>query len=135
MAKYNTKQKEYILKYIESNKDKHITALEIQDTLLKEGKKVSMSTIYRTLKDLVIDNKIVKYENVNDEYSCYQYLTVSADRSHHFKCIKCNTLYHFKCKTVDAISMHIKNEHNFTIDNLKTIYYGICDICEKSIGE
>lgn len=135
MKKYNTKQKEYIINFIKENSYRHITATDIQENLIMNGKKASLSTIYRTLKELDIDNLIVKYESANENSSCYQYIGENFKNSYHFKCTSCSGLFHFECESVDNISNHIEHSHKFKVDNSKTMFYGTCDKCVLESGD
>lgn len=135
MAKYNTKQKECILLFIKDNKRRHVTVLEIQEELNKKNIKVSTSTIYRTLKELEALNKVIKFDNGSDDYACFQYVEEHSNVCHHFKCVKCNELFHFNCITTDTLNNHIRDEHNFKVDNLKTVFYGTCSNCDEQVKE
>ena len=50
---YNTKQKEKLLEYLISNKEKHTNVQEISAFLTAEGSPVGVATIYRQLDRLV----------------------------------------------------------------------------------
>lgn len=36
---------------------------------------------------------------------------------------------------LDKIYAHVKEEHGFTVDNSKTVFYGICRDCQKELED
>ena len=45
------------------------------------------------------------------------------------KCEKCGKLLHMDCSEITELNEHLKAEHGFTIDPLRTVFYGICAEC------
>ncbi|MBQ3546313.1 MAG: transcriptional repressor [Lachnospiraceae bacterium] len=135
--RYNTKQRELILKYLSESEGKHIKADEILEYLKKNDTPVGKSTVYRYLDNLMEQNLIRKYTVEDGQGACYQYLG-SEGHNHckehyHLKCSKCGELFHVSCEFMDEISAHILEHHGFTVDNSKTVFYGICKKCKLQI--
>ncbi len=129
---YNTKQRERILKYLKENKDSNITAEEILNYFNSTSNNIGKATIYRYLNDLVKQNIIKKYMVENRNCSCYQYVEEkNCEEHYHLKCEKCNKIIHLKCDELKQLQNHIAKKHNFEIDSVKTILYGICKECNK----
>lgn len=57
MSTRNSVQREWIYDYIQ-RQDAHLSADEIYEGLLKEGKNISLATVYRNLSILVDEYKI-----------------------------------------------------------------------------
>lgn len=130
--KYNTKQREIILNYLKENKDSNITADEILNFCSQSGNKIGKATVYRYLNDLVKQNIVKKYMVEDRNCSCYQYVEEKNCSEHyHLKCEKCNKIIHLECEEFKEIQHHIAKEHNFKLDSIKTILYGICKECSK----
>lgn len=136
-GKYKTKQRDLILGYIERNKDKHLTADGIADYMKNQEKPVSRSTVYRYLDVLVNEGHVRKYVIEEGKCCCYQYISKenTCSNHYHFKCSRCMKLFHMDCEMLDKIYAHVKEEHGFTVDNSKTVFYGICKECQKEIEQ
>ena len=131
--KYNTKQKEIILRFLKDNNDKDLTVEEIMDNLKKNNLSVGETTVYRFIENLVKEEKVRKYLFENKSRASYQYVENKKCEEHfHLKCTKCNKLIHLDCDEFKAIEEHILDEHDFEVCNSKTVLYGICKDCKKS---
>ena len=131
-SRYNTKQREMILNYLKDNKDSNITAEEILNYFEDAGTKLGKATVYRYLNDLVKQNVIKKYMVEGRNCSCYQYVEEQNCSEHyHLKCEKCNKIIHLECEEFKEVQNHIAQEHNFELDSVKTVLYGICKECSR----
>lgn len=130
---YKTKQKEKILKFLNDNKDRHVTASEIIAYLSCGENSVGSATIYRYLDKLVSGNIIRKFYLDEKTGACYQMVEDNAECHEHFhlKCINCGKLYHIDCSYMKSLNSHIFEHHGFKVDNSKTVLYGKCEECES----
>lgn len=133
MAEHITKQGKSVLECFEENPDGHLTAEDISDILKGKNSPVSTATIYRQLEKLTVNGFIRKYTSSPDEPACYQYHGKGAGCTNHFhlKCVKCNKLIHVNCDYLDKLEQHINEHHGFTVDNTRTVLYGICKNCKE----
>lgn len=124
---YNTKQKELILKTLK--KEKKDFAIKDIYSELKDS--VGLTTIYRLVDKLVLEEKIDKYIG-SDNKTYYRYLKI-CDKDNHFylKCDKCKNMVHIDCDCINDLSRHIKDEHKFKLKKEKIVINGICDKCTK----
>lgn len=130
--KYNTKQREKILTYLKDNKDSNITAEEILKYFESINENIGKATVYRYLTDLANQNIIKKYMVEGRNCSCYQYIEEQNCKEHfHLKCEKCNKIIHLECEEFKEVQHHILKDHDFELDNVKTVFYGICKKCKK----
>lgn len=133
--RYNTKQRELILRFLSESDGKHVKAEEIFDYLKKNDTPVGKSTVYRYLDTLTEQNIVRKYTIEDGQGACYQFVGETGHsrcREHyHLKCSNCGELYHVSCELMDKINLHILEEHGFTVDNSKTVFYGICEKCRR----
>lgn len=130
-SKYNTKQREKILKYLKENRDSNITADEILKYFKTAGDNIGKSTVYRFLNDLTSQNIIRKYTIEGQNCSYYQFIEgKNCEEHYHLKCEKCNKIIHLDCNEFNRIQKHIYKEHSFKLDSIKTVLYGICKDCE-----
>lgn len=129
--RYNTKQRELILECLSDSNGRHITAEDILEYLKMNDTPVGKSTVYRYLDALTEQNIIRKYTIEDGIGACYQYIGhhSGCQEHYHLKCSSCGKLFHVSCEFMDEINSHIRKEHNFKIDNSKTVFYGICEEC------
>lgn len=131
--KYNTKQREKILAFLKENEDKNITAEEILSYFSNIGESIGKATVYRYLNNLVKENIIKKYLDENKNCSCYQYVNnENCNEHYHLKCEKCNKIIHLECEEFKDIQKHIAKQHEFELNTIKTVLYGICKKCNEN---
>lgn len=128
---YKTRQRSQVLECLFRNRDKHMTADEILDNLKEKNTEIGKSTVYRALDKLTEEGKVRKYISDEGKSACYQYIDENGGCTEHFhlKCTKCGKLIHLKCDFLSDIEQHVFEEHKFTVDNTKTVLYGICEEC------
>jgi len=135
---YKTKQRHQILECLIKNKERHITADEIRIALSEEKSLVGKTTVYRYLDKLVSQGIVRKYIVEGGKSACYQYMERNnvCNKHFHLKCVNCGQLFHLECDYLDELDAHIKDHHDFQVDNSKTVLYGQCGSCEgKSRGQ
>ena len=71
---YKTRQRSLILSYLDSNRDRHITAEEIITHFRSKGTKIGKSTVYRYLNLLLEKGIIRKYLRGDGPTACYCYV-------------------------------------------------------------
>lgn len=132
---YNTKQREKILEYLKANQNSNITADEIITYFHSIGDSIGKATVYRFLNDLVNQRIIRKYILEDRNCGCYQYVEEkNCEEHYHLKCEKCNKIIHLECEEFKGLQNHIAKEHDFELDSIKTVLYGVCKEC-KNRGE
>ena len=130
---YETKHKKTVEDIMRVHCGKCFTADNICSLLKEAGCSVSAATVYRRLDALVKEGVVSKIPAHNGGY-LYQYIKCEAEDGEHcsLMCNACGKLIHLDCDELSKLSMHIKAEHNFTIDHFKMVIYGLCDECEKT---
>ena len=131
-AKYKTKQREMLLGYFETVPGIHVTAADVCDYLKAQGASIGQSTVYRQLENLVDEGIIKKYIIDGNSPACFEYVDrqmTCGEECFHCKCEKCGKLIHLHCEELVQIRSHLKEEHHFTLDPLRTVFYGLCEDC------
>ena len=100
---YKTKQREYILAFLQNSEGRHITVAELVRHLQDNATPVGTATVYRTLEQLV--------------------------EHFHLKCTCCGRLFHVSCDYLNQLGEHLLEHHGFVIDHTKTVLYGLCADC------
>ena len=130
---YKTKQRTEVLNCLTANKEKHMTADEIVEQLKKSIAEVGKTTVYRTLEKLIEEGQVRKYISEEGKSACYQYVDENGECKQHFhlKCVRCGKLYHLECDYLTELERHVYEHHKFSVDNTKTVLYGICEACSN----
>ena len=132
-SKYKTKQREILLDYLESVPGVHITAGDVCEYLKKQGANIGQSTVYRQLESLVAEGIINKYIIDGNSPACFEYVGTDSHADpeicFHCKCEKCGKLIHLHCDELKEIQVHLFSEHQFKVDLMRTVFYGLCEQC------
>ena len=131
MQGYSTPSRKRILEYLEKNKNRTVTAADIENYLIEKECAVNKTTIYRFLDKLIIEKKIVKYAAEKGKKATFQYIEDGhhCEKHLHLQCIKCGRIFHLECEFMDEIAAHIQSEHGFFIECKRSIIYGTCREC------
>ena len=134
-SKYNTKQREMLLGYLESQKRAHITVADVCEYFKEHGSPMGQATVYRQMEKLVDDGLVSKYIVDVGSPACFEYV---GEHSHagegtcfHCRCEICGSIIHMHCDELSLIKGHLFEEHGFKLDPFRTVFYGICEDCSK----
>lgn len=127
---YNTKQKQLILDLLLTHRNSQYTCDEIEAMLKEKGTPVGKSTVYRYLLKLHEEGRVRRFTE-NGKSATFRYIENKAecDSHMHLKCTVCGDFIHLSCDLMNEVSNHIMKDHHFTIDNSKTVLYGVCEKC------
>lgn len=130
---YKTKQQNFIFECIQKHKDENLSTEKIIEYLKKDGISVGVSTVYRQLNKLCQDKKIRKFTPNENEGAVYRYIDKkrNCDSHFHLVCNVCNELIHLECDSIANVYSHIFSEHEFEVDGVKTVFYGVCKKCRE----
>lgn len=133
--KYKTKQREILLDYLKTVPGTHFTAADICEYFKEAGSPIGQSTVYRQLEELVDEGLINKYNLSASAPACFEYIGEDVHQDgeicYHCKCEKCGKLIHLHCDELIEIQQHMMKEHQFTVDPLRTVFYGVCEECGR----
>ncbi len=132
--KYKTKQRENLLAYFETHPGVHITASDICAYFKSQGVSIGQSTVYRQLERLVDEGILNKYITSGNNPACFEYFGTEShsdgETCFHCKCEKCGKLIHLHCDALEEIQSHLIAEHQFQLNPLRTVFYGLCEECK-----
>ena len=134
-SKYKTKQGDILLEFLMQRQGRHITVNEICAHFKAQGTPIGTATVYRHLEAMVGEGSVNKYNIDNNSPACFEYV---GGESHceevcfHYKCEKCGKLVHLHCEEFKELCEHLKQHHNFLLDPMRTVFYGICAECRTS---
>ncbi len=132
-SKYRTKQRDILLSYFEKMAGIHVTAGDVCEYIRKQDAPISQATVYRQLESLVNEGIINKYIIDGNSPACFEY---AGDGGHedpevcfHCKCEKCGKLIHLHCDELNGIQAHLLARHQFRLNPMRTVFYGLCEQC------
>jgi Fur family ferric uptake transcriptional regulator len=108
---------------------KHFSVDEIMDALEGAGRRVSRSSVYKTL-GLLDEFGMVKNIRHADRSIHYEY--VNGGRVHgHLMCEKCGAIIEFQDKGLRALEKRVSLKHDFSSHKLTLKILGLCSECGK----
>ncbi|MBR0086950.1 MAG: transcriptional repressor [Lachnospiraceae bacterium] len=132
---YRTRQREILLQYLKSMAGNHVTAQDAAEYLKAQGSTIGQSTVYRQLEKLVDEGVVSKYIIDQNTPACFEYIGEDSHEAEevcfHCKCERCGRLIHMHCDELEGIAAHLLEEHHFRLNPLRTVFYGICEACQK----
>ena len=136
---YMTKQREELMEYLETVPGVHITVNDVCDFFRQNGRNIGTTTVYRQLERMVDEGIVNKYILDANTPACFEYVPEHAGHENeicfHAKCEKCGKLIHLNCEELTCIQEHLREHHQFTLDPLRTVFYGICEQCSILASE
>ena len=129
---YNTRQRDLIFDFLKAHKEQCFTAKSLLAALRKNNIRIGETTVYRCVTKLAAEGRVRKFIAEKGESASFQFLeNPETCKAHfHLKCLKCGTVFHMDCDVMREMESHIRAEHDFTVDNARTIIYGTCTRCK-----
>ncbi|MBA4049989.1 MAG: transcriptional repressor [Cyanobacteria bacterium PR.023] len=120
----NTQQRQAILKAFEIA-ERPLAVQEILDLAQGDCPGLGVATIYRNLKALVGDKKLIV---VDMPGGVALYELPGGHHHHHFSCNGCQKVF-----DVDGCGLNVKNlvPSGFTLKRHEVLLYGFCDSCSR----
>ncbi len=132
---YRTKQKEMLYAFFKGHPEKQFSAKQIADGIKAQGATdIGESTVYRLIKHLTDEGVLRRFNGKNAKNVVYQFAGQNEHcRKHfHLKCTDCGELIHLDCHLLKSFEEHMGAHHGFSIDPVKTIFYGVCASCKNN---
>lgn len=133
MAKYKTKQKEAIQKCVELHADGYVTVNDISDYLKENQFSVGTTTIYRNLETMEEEGIVTRLNVDGESGTCFKFIHPGDNSNDYFfiKCEKCGEVTIVECHHLSELYDHVCEDHYFTVNSEKTMFYGKCGKCNK----
>jgi Fur family ferric uptake transcriptional regulator len=138
VSAYATRQREAIGGYLRSLSGEHVSAEAIVRHFAQTAEPIGRATVYRYLHMLEADGLIRRYVTDGRKASCFRYVGACEEtRGEHFhlQCERCGTLQHVECHTLSDMGEHIRQSHDFSVNPLRTVLYGVCHDCMAVEGK
>ena len=121
-----TPQRKYIVQEFLGLKG-HYDIEELHDHLIKKGRVINPSTIFRTLKLLVQAGIAVERQFANGKTK----FDVNVAHHDHLICLHCGKIVEFDSPTLESVQARIVRDHGFRMEYHKHEIYGYCAACKK----
>lgn len=128
MSRYNTRQRETLLEYLQEHPDQELTVRQIADDLL--SRQISTSAVYRNLAVLEEERLVRRGSRPGSREAVYQYVGSENCRNHlHLTCIRCGKTVHLRRGATELlISLAVRE--GYELDLSRTVLYGVCQDCQ-----
>ena len=112
----------------------HFDADQLVDRLSspRNGRRVSRSTIYRTLSSLEEAGLIRKVAQTEHGSGIYEH-DYGYPQHDHFICKKCGALIEFHNEAISRILEEVAHEHGFRMTGHRMEVYGTCEACNRPV--
>ena len=122
-----------LLDYLRSVPETHITVADICEYFKNRGIAIGQTTVYRHLERMVDEGIVNKYIIDANSPACFEYVPegmhLESEVCFHCKCERCGKLIHLHCDELAGIGRHLLAHHQFTLNPMRTVFYGLCSEC------
>ena len=120
-----TSQRALIWKALLGSKG-HPSVEEIRDKLLKEGNRIGLATIYRTLK-ILLQSGFIRQSKIE---GMARYEPLIKQPNHlHFICNICRNTVEFPSRRIENLIRQVTDEYEFDERYSRYVIFGICKAC------
>jgi Fur family transcriptional regulator, ferric uptake regulator len=128
-----TPQREVILRVFQDlESGKHLSAEDLQGVLNTDGHRISLSTIYRTVK-LMARMGILRELELAEGHKHYEINQPAPYHHHHLICIACNNTIEFRHDAVLKIGDKMAKKEGYHLLDCQMTIHAICPTCQRSI--
>lgn len=130
---YKTAQGQAVQNYLKELGGAHATVKDVVLYMQKIGMPIGTTTVYRHLEKMEKLGLVRRYVLDDQTGACFAYCSKenANERHFHLKCECCGTLIHLQCSYLKKVQEHIMEDHQFSINETKTVFYGRCEHCQR----
>ena len=135
---YRTKQRAVILDFLAAHPERTFDVESLHKALLANGEKVSRTTVYRMLKRLAEEKRIVSFFDDAQKLTRFRFDPDRAGSAGQIelKCSACGKVERLDCSALSSFEAHLRSEHHFRLSCAERVFSGVCENCagEKTGG-
>jgi Fur family ferric uptake transcriptional regulator len=124
-----TRTRELVFDEIFSRSTPHLNAAEVHERLRAKGHRVSLATVYRTLK-LMVRGGLVSALDLGEDHSHYEPETDRPGHGH-FICLACGRVREFEHKDLRGLLAEVGEAEGFVLKKYSLQVFGACRDCRK----
>lgn len=125
-AEYVTRPRELIASILQ-REPRFLSAAELYERLKRDGARVSLSTVYRTLDRLRAKGEVTERTDAEGEATFM--LCEPAHHHHHAICAECGRVEDVDCTAMEQFSESLRALHGFELDDHAMEFFGRCRAC------
>jgi Fur family ferric uptake transcriptional regulator len=112
----------------------HVSVEEVVARVRREDPRVSVATVYRTMKLLAECGVAVPRQFGGDGQTRYESAT---GRPHHdhLICTSCGDIVEFANERIESLQETVAKRHGFEVQSHRLELYGRCARCRRGVGE
>ncbi|NET32187.1 MAG: transcriptional repressor [Cyanothece sp. SIO1E1] len=128
-----TPQRETILNVFQNlAKGSHLSAEDLFNVLQAQDEKISLSTIYRTLK-LMSRMGILRELELAEGHKHYELNQPAPHHHHHLICVRCNKTIEFKNDSILKAGAKTAQKEGYHLLDCQLTVHAICPTCQRSL--
>jgi len=112
----------------------HLTADDVHHHLKQSGHRVSLATVYRSLK-LLVAMRLLDEGEWQEGLRCYELRQGGSQVHHHMVCMHCDHTEEFISEVITAASRDVCKVTGFELTEVRLILRGICRRCRQRSTE
>ena len=109
--------------------DGHHSVEQIWSKVRLQDPKVSVATVYRTMK-LLAESGLADAHAFGDGQTRYE-PAIGKEHHDHLICTGCGTIIEFENDRIEVLQDAVAKKHGFTVTSHKMELYGLCRNCQK----
>ena len=118
-----TKQRAIIIDFFLKNKG-HVEVDNLFQVIRKEGHKIGLATIYRTL-NLISESGLVEQSSFKDGKTYFE-IKKPGDHHDHLFCLDCGRVVGFENEFIEQQQIKIANQYGFSLNHHRLDLYANC---------
>lgn len=107
----------------------HLSVEEVWSLVRKDYPKVSVATVYRTMK-LLSESGLAHARHFGDGQTRYE-PAVGKEHHDHLICTGCGTIIEFENDQIERLQGAVARRHGFQVTSHKMELYGLCQKCQR----
>ena len=124
-----SKQREAILRVLKRTTS-HVTADWVYEQVRKEIPNISLGTVYRNLKSLKQEGKVLELDLANHQSR----FEANARNHHHFRCEQCGRIFDVDEPVDGELDERVARNTGFKVSNHRLEFRGLCKDCQSEMG-
>ena len=125
-----TRQRAAVLAVIEGSEG-HLGVQEVLTAVRRNGRRIGLTTVYRTL-ELLADLQLIRKVHLRD--GCQRYVSARASHGHHLICSRCARVVEFSDCRLGAFIQSVAERTQFVIEEHWLELFGRCKGCRSPRG-
>ncbi len=113
-----------ILKILEQNRERHLSAEDVYKLLLQNHEDIGLATVYRVLTQFESAG-LIKRHNFEGGFALFK--LDDGEHHDHILCVNCGRVVEFVDEVIEKRQQQIAEELGFSIEDHSLIIYGRCN--------